>query len=354
MGRPDVTRSFFRNSIILFFLCSTFSYAAQTNNLNTIAASHRHVHDMAAAHQQSISKGLAVARMEGAHTTGQLVAKCTKDSCKNKPDKTGVWVQPLGLIVRQKNNGSTPGFKSRTGALLVGVDSKIKEGLILGGALGYGSAVMSFNLNAGKSHVYDSFLTLFGTWFGDIWYTEASLLGGLQKYRVARNTGTNNLFVFNHHRGYQISPHLGGGYIFSRREYQLRPYATADYAYSSQTGHLDTGPGAPSIYIEKSDSSMLRLEGGFNLSKKSDHEKFYSKLSLQLAVVNKRPLKRGSIIASNGLTYQTTKKAATAFSPGLEAFLSFDDGYSLSAFWVGEYATQYTQQEIFIKFRKTL
>ncbi len=347
-------QNYFQQSIILFFLLSSLSHATQTDSFSKISDSHRHIHDIAAAHQQAISKTLTVARMEGAHTTGQLFRKCTKDSCKNTPNKTGVWLQPVGLRTDKKNRGSTPGFKSRAGALVLGVDSKIKEDLILGSALGYGHGIMKFNLNAGKSDVYDMFLSLFGTWFGDSWYMEGSLLGGLQKYRVARNTGTNNLFVFNHHRGYQLCPHLGGGFIFTLKEYQVRPYAAVSYAYSYQAGHLDSGPRAPNIYIDQSEASMRRTEAGFNLSKKYNYEKFYSKLALQLAAVNKKPLKRGLITASNGTIYQPSKRATTAFSPGLEASIVYEDGWSLSAFWIGEYAYQYTQQEVFIKLRKIL
>jgi hypothetical protein len=312
------------------------------------------MHDIATTHQQAVFKTLIVERAQGAHTTGQLLSKCTKDSCKKQPNKTSVWLQPLGLSIRQNNRGSAPGSKSRTGTFLIGMDSKIKDGLILGGALGYGHGIIDFNLNAGKSRVHDTFLTLFGTWFQDIWYVEGSFLGGFQKYRVTRNTGTNNIFSSNEHGGYQVCPHLGGGYIFPLKGYKIRPYATADYAYSYQAGHLNKGPGAPDIYIDHSESSMLRLETGFNLSKKYDYEEFYSKFFLQLSAVHKQPLKRGFIIASNGTSYQSSRRATTAFSPGLNASVFFNDGYSLSAFWIGEYASQYTQQEVFLKFRKTL
>jgi len=352
MGRSSVRRRFFPQSIVLLLLYFS-SHAAQTDGLSAISNSHDHIHNVGTSHQQALSKTLTIARMQGAHTTGQLLSKCTKESCKNKPNKTGVWLQPVGLRTNKYSSGSTHGFKSQVGALVLGVDSKIKEDLILGSALGHGHGIMKFNLNAGKSHVYDTFLSLFGTWFGETWYMEGSLLGGLQKYHVARNTGTNNLFVFNHHTGYQLCPHLGGGYIFSMKEYQLRPYVSADYVYSSQAGHLDTGPGAPNVYIDQSDSSMLRTEAGLNLSKKSDYGKFYSKLSLQLAAVNKRPLKRGLIIASNGTSLEPSKTITTAFSPGIEASIVYEDGWSLSAFWIGEYAYQYTQQEVFVKFRKT-
>lgn len=349
-----MTRHFFRNSIVLFFLCFLSSYAAQTPTLGTVSDSHIHTHDIAGAHQHAVSKSLVVARAQGAHTTGQLFSKCTKKSCKNIPLTTGVWLQPVGLTVHQNPGSSTPGFKSRMGALLIGMDSKIRNDIILGAALGYGRSTMNFDANAGKSHVYDKFLALFGTWFTDTWYMEGSFLGGLQNYRVARNTGTGNIFALNHHSGYQLDPHIGVGYIFSSNPYQLRPFATVDYVYSCQYGHQETGAGAADLYISKSNASMLRSEAGITLSRKFIQALSYSKISLQLAAVNKRPLKRGLIIASNGSSFQSSKRITTAFSPGLEAAIFYDDGYSLSAFWIGEYASQYREQEVFIKFRKRI
>ncbi len=271
-----------------------------------------------------------------------------------RTDKAGIWFQPFGMVNRQGANGGSPGSKSRTAGLLAGFDYKSRYDVIWGAALGYARTTENFDSDAGKTGVKDKFATVFGTWFRGPWYVEGSLLLGLEKYQGTRNTGptNNNIFVSKSHDGYQISPHVGGGYTFEVKGSKLKPYVTFDYTYASQYGYQEQGVGG--MYLKQMDASMLRSEVGANISKHIEFDTFMWKPGFTLAVVNKKPLKKGTIVSSSGTRFESTTATTTNISPALESTIRFEDGYSFSAAWIGEFGSQYNMQEAFLKFTKKL
>jgi len=292
------------------------------------------------------------------NATQRGIAHVTQDNAGKwspaRTEKAGIWFQPFGIVNRQVANGGSPGSKTRTGGLLAGFDYKSRYDIIWGGALGYARTSQNFDSNAGKMGVKDKFLTVFGTWFRGPWYLEGSLLAGLEKYQGIRNTGptNNNIFVSNHHEGYQFSSHVGGGYTFEQRESKLKTYATFDYTYAAQYGYQEQGTGGS--YFKQMYATMLRSEVAANLSMEYDCRGIYWKPGFTLGVVNKKPVKKGAILTSNGASFESTRATTTNISPALESTIRFGDGYSFSAVWIGEFGSQYNMQEALLKFTKKL
>ena len=175
---------------------------------------------------------------------------------------------------------------------------------------------------------------------------------GLEKYQGTRNTNLNNIFVSNNHNGYKITPHLGGGYTFDVKDAKLKAFGKLDYAHSTQYGYQEKGAGG--FYLKQASASMLRSEIGAKLSKIYDYNGFSWKPAFALSAVNKKPIKKGTIAASNGSSFESTTKTTTNISPALESIIKFSDGYSFSATWLGEFGSQYNMQEAFIKITKKL
>jgi hypothetical protein len=117
-----------------------------------------------------------------------------------------------------------------------------------------------------------------------------------------------------------------------------------------QYGYQEQGVGAD--YFKESTASMLRSEVGANISKVYEGDGFRWRPGFTLSAVNKKPIKKGKIVSSSGASFESTTKTTTSISTGLESSIHFDDGYALSASWIGEYCSQYTTQEAFLKFTK--
>ncbi len=288
-------------------------------------------------------------------TQGAMMKESTENAQRWSPartEKTGVWVQPFGMTLRQTADKGAPGYNTRTGGLLAGFDHRVRYDVILGAGLGYAQTKLNFDSNQGKMSIKDKFLTFFGTWFRGPWYLEGSILMGLEKYQGSRNTGINNQFAINHHDGYQLTPKIGGGYTFDVKGYKVRAYTTFDYAYSTQYGYQETGSGA--TYWNKNEASMLRSEVGLNLTRLYECKDFTWKPGLTLGIVNKKPIKKGKIISPSAGSFESTTVTTTDIAPGVQSTWQFNDGYSLSASWTGEFGSKYTLQEATVKFTKKL
>ncbi len=280
-----------------------------------------------------------------------------------RTDKTGIWAQPFGMTLRQVSNQGAPGFHSRVAGLMIGMDHKISYDTIVGVTFGYARTNVSFDANAGASRVDDKFATLFGTWFRNNWYLEGSLLGGMETYRSSRNVGVNilgvnvgpsNMYAMNRHGGYEISPHVGAGYTFNMRDSKLQVYAGFDYVYVGQQGYRETGADPLNLTIKRSRASMVRSEGGLDLSKAYEYKNFKWTPGFKLSVVNKKPIKKGLIQTSAEGTFESTTVTTTNISPGIESTVEFADGYFVSGSWTGEFGSQYNSQEASVKFTKKL
>ena len=234
------------------------------------------------------------------------------------------------------------------------MDHKPRYDIIVGGGLGYAGTQMNCDSNAGKMRINDKFATFFGTWFRDKWYVEGALVAGMENYRGYRNTSANNsanTFAANKHGGYQLTPHVGGGYTFDVKDgYRLKVFGSFDFSYCHQQGYQETGPGA--LFIKSGDASMLRSQGGVTLAKTYVFESMEWEPAIGLGVVNKKPIKKGVIETGSGTSFESTTVTTTDIAPSLESMVRFTDGYSLGVTYSGEFGSQYSSNQVAVKFTK--
>ncbi len=266
---------------------------------------------------------------------------------------TGVWVQPFGMILQQGKSADAVGYKTRTGGILFGIDHKVRHDMIVGGGVGYARINVDFDADSGKSRISDKFLNVFGTWFGDKWYVDGSLVAGLQTYRAYR-TVYPGVWANNNHDGYQLTPHLGAGYKLPIGNYITRFFAGIDYAYSFESGYQETGAPLNNIYQKSRSASMMRLEGGAAVSQTYEKEFFSWTPTFKLSVVNKNPIQKGRIISADGNSVTPSTKAQTFISPGIDASVQFSDGWSFGLCYNGEFAAGSSSNEMLLKIRKSL
>lgn len=270
-----------------------------------------------------------------------------------RTDKTGIWVQPFGMILREPAQQGQPGFNSKTAGLLFGMDHKLRYDLIVGGAVGYATTKQSLDQNSGKTSVRDRFVDIFVSWFREAWYLDGALLLGYEHYNQSRNVG-NNVFALNHHAGFLITPHMGGGYNFTTKVGKLSVFANFDYTYCKQFGYQETGANVNDFYVKSSLASMIRSEVGTSISREYSGFHFDWKPKFALSLVNKKPIRTGTITTANGSSFEGSNVSSTNISPALYSILTYEDGWSLSAGLIGEFGVRYNMGEAFLKFTKKL
>ncbi len=270
-----------------------------------------------------------------------------------RTDKTGFWAQPFGMILREVAQQGQPGFNSRTAGVLFGIDHKLRYDLIVGGAIGYASTKQSLDENSGKTSVRDRFIDIFATWFKDAWYLEGAFLLGYEQYNQSRAVG-NNVFAFNHHGGFLLTPHVGGGYTFSTKAGKLSVFANFDYTYCKQFSYQETGGNLNNLHVKESLATMIRSEVGASVSQEYSWRSFDWKPKFALSLVNKNPIRKGTITTASGASFEGSTASSTNISPALYSILAYEDGWSLSAGLMGEFGVRYNMGEAFLKFTKKL
>lgn len=266
--------------------------------------------------------------------------------------KISIWAQPFGMVLNQGMVDGVPGFSSRTGGILFGMDYKVNPALLVGGGVGYAYTKTAFEENLGKSRVKDRFATVFSSFFGEEWHLDLALLGGIQHHRGYRRVEGTTLSMENQHEGYQIMPHIGGGVTFGMNEcYQLHAFANVDYVYSHENRYQEHGANILNYFIEARDSSMLRSEVGFHIAQICDLETAQWLRSIKLSVINKAPLKKGPIVSSYGDSAQSTNLNTTFISPGVKSTLQYADGFSVGFNYNAEISltNKTTSQEIILE-----
>jgi hypothetical protein len=266
--------------------------------------------------------------------------------------KTSLWAQPFGIVLNQGMVDGNPGFSSRTGGILFGMDHKVNSGLLVGGGLGYAYTKMSIDENLGRSRVKDRFGTVFASFFGEAWHVDLALVGGLQHHRGYRTVQGTNLQVQSQHDGYQIMPHVGAGYTFGMHDcYQIHTFAQLDYVYSHENRYQEQGANILNYFIEAHDSSMLRSEVGFHVAQICDLETAQWLRSIKLSLINKAPLKKGPIVSSYGDSAQSTSLNTTFISPGVKSTLQYSDGFSVGFNYNAEisFTNKTTSQELILQ-----
>ncbi len=266
--------------------------------------------------------------------------------------KTSLWAQPFGVVLDQGTVDGVPGFSSRTGGILFGMDHKVNPGLLVGGGLGYAYTKMSIDQNLGKSRVKDKFGTVFASFFGDEWHVDLAVVAGLQHHRGYRTVQGTNLQVESQHNGYQVMPHIGGGYTFGMNDcYQIHTFAQLDYVYSHENRYQENGANILNYFIEAHESRMLRSEVGFHVAQICDLETAQWLRSVKLSLINKAPLKKGPILSSYGDSAQSTNLNTTFISPGVKSALQYADGFSVGFNYNAEISLAHktTSQELMLQ-----
>ncbi len=157
------------------------------------------------------------------------------------------------------------------------------------------------------------------------------------------------------YHGYQLVPHLSGGYDFNYvgRKFTgvVEPYASFDWVFNSEGGFSEHGAYPFNITMKNRTSSMLRSEIG--VSGYESWKGSWGTLILRegLSYVNKKPFHIGRITSSfvgapGSFTVESFTNCQNLFSPSFEIFFRTDRRGFLSLSYEGEYGAGYSSSEV--------
>jgi autotransporter-associated beta strand repeat/autotransporter-associated beta strand repeat len=255
-----------------------------------------------------------------------------------------VWAEGLGLFARQNAIHENPSYHSSTGCGLIGADFYNFENGQMGAALGYAqSSIQESGTGDGSIQYY--LAGLYGTAYINNGYAELGLWGSFDQFHNKRNVvypGFNATAKSNHN-GWQLVPHIGGGYDFNFCWGAIEPFATFDAAALFQQGYSEHGAGVLDMHVKSSTSWLLRAEAGLNAYQVVKWAFSHLIFRETLSYVNLAPYGIGKLANVElvgfppGFTVTSFTDVQNMIAPGFELFFKSNNGFFFSLTYEGEF-----------------
>ncbi|WP_243311339.1 autotransporter outer membrane beta-barrel domain-containing protein [Fundidesulfovibrio agrisoli] len=185
-------------------------------------------------------------------------------------DRAGVFLKPFGMTAYQgATNGSTP-YSSFSGGVLGGFDYRVSDslaGAVFGGYTGRGLSLGG--AASGDGRVDTATLGLSTTWYGENWFGEATLHGGLDTYHARRTISvpTGSLTEKSTWNGWNLFANAGGGYEWRTEGWSFGPVASLSYALIGQDGFDEAGAGPLGLSVRRRTDASLQTGLGGRVAK---------------------------------------------------------------------------------------
>ncbi len=270
---------------------------------------------------------------------GKTQTAARKKSCY------AVWAEGLGLFAHQNAINENPAFHSSTGAGLIGADFYGFSKGQVGAAIGYAqSSVQESGQGSGSIQSY--LAGVYETIYLQRAYVELGLWGAFDQFHNQRNVVYPGFSATakSNHNGWQLIPHIGGGYDVHFSWGTIEPFASFDAAVLFQDGYSEHGAGVLDMHVRSSTSWLLRTEAGFNayqVKHCAPGDIFFRET---LSYVNLAPFSAGSLSGASlvgyppGFTVTSFTNVQNMISPGFEIFFqSACSGLFFSMAYDGEF-----------------
>lgn len=255
-----------------------------------------------------------------------------------------VWAEGLGLFASQNGVHENPAYHSSTGCGLIGADFYNFKNGQMGAALGYAQSSIAES-GTGDGSIQYYLAGLYGTAYIDDGYVELSLWGSFDQFHNKRNIAYPgfNATASSDHRGWQLVPHIGGGYDFNFSWGAIEPFATFDAAALFQQGYSEHGAGVLDMRVKSSTSWLLRSKVGLNAYEVIHWASSYLIFRETLSYVNLAPYGIGRLSNAAlvgfppGFTVRSFTEVQNMIAPGFELFFKCDNGFFFSLAYEGEF-----------------
>lgn len=193
----------------------------------------------------------------------------TSPATETADRKGSVWFEPLGKYAHQNHQQQNVGYHAATGGALLGADYQILNSFFMGGAFGYTFTDLDWLRSAGRADINSYYGALYGAWSCERVFVDASIIGAYNHYDASRFIHFPGIHrrANNEHSGYQIAESLGTGLFFHPWEFDVEPFARADYIFLHQSGFKEHGAKSLDLKVESTDSRYIRTDLGVKASR---------------------------------------------------------------------------------------
>lgn len=287
-------------------------------------------------------------------TMSMNIQQQIQDSAIMMGPKGGIWLQGFGNHTKQRSTARDLGYKNNSRGSLIGLDYKLKPNLYVGASIGYALSNVKWDESVTTGRVKDYLTSIYGTFFYNTFYINASLTGAYNRYNVRRriNFVTIDRTAHGLHTGYTFVPSLEfGKSIKLINGIEVAPFIREDYIHVYEKGYQEKNAGALNLRIKSKTTESLRSETGLNVSQKYTIGEDLLQIRAKVAYVNKYPLKNGKITANlvgqpGSFLASGSNKTQHQISPGLGIEYRSNSNMFISAAYDAQFDSKYKAHEI--------
>ena len=177
-------------------------------------------------------------------------------------NRWGVFLSGVGEWVNVGDTADARGFDITTGGFTLGVDYKVCSHFAVGLSAGYAGTSAQL-ANNGRVWVNGGKLGFYATVFGDGFYADAAVTGGVNSYDTHRTALRGD--ARGSTDGSELNVLIGGGYDWKRGALTVGPTGTFNYTSVGFDGFTERGSLAP-LAIQNRQGESLRSAFGIKAS----------------------------------------------------------------------------------------
>ncbi len=302
-------------------------------------------------------RGALSSRMQNALDTKSCYA-LEDGSCKDDTKRVHIWLSGMGNVLNQKSNtyNHSPqvGYQSKLVGTVAGVDAHFLDYFYAGALGGYTNSHINWKENRGHGDVNTGYGGLYLSFLGEMFYGNASIIGGWSSYNTTRNIfypGVHET-AKGQRQGRELLSHIDTGINLGFSGFTVRPFDSFDYLAGVENSYEETGARDWNLRIRKSNAIMLRNELGLQFAGcvcvKESKWTVSPKVSWVREVRVKGSHYRASFAGASEFPFTVTGyfPSRNLFSPGLMiAGTMYQDRLGINFTYDGEFTGGYSAQK---------
>lgn len=180
----------------------------------------------------------------------------------------GVFVNGNLNFGKRDGSGQEEGYEFDTSGVTAGVDYRLGDAFVIGGALGWATTDIDFDTQGSQLDLESYSFNLYGTYYRESFYLDTIVTYGVSdldtdravRYQLAGLE--RNAIASGSTDGDQLLIGVSAGYSFARAGLTLAPEASITYVATTVDGYNESGAGADSLIYEDQEGEFLTLKFG--------------------------------------------------------------------------------------------
>jgi len=181
----------------------------------------------------------------------------------------GVWIDGFGKKGSQTGGDGSAGFGYQVAGGAMGLDFLVGDKAVIGVSGGQSSTNIDLDESRGTGHISSTFASLYGSYFTDTYFLDASCAYSHQNFSNNRSVsiGLQNFTARSEHAGHVYAASLGGGYTVDLGAVLLQPVAGLRYINLSEERFNEKGAGSVNLIVGERVTESLTSEVGLRVAK---------------------------------------------------------------------------------------